>query len=462
MFDRVALNERIANRLARALQERVIVSEGLVSITLPLPEIRLDLLPEIDGEWYFWGRPHEDEYLFGLGCAQAVTTAGPKRFDTLADQFDTVCNRWQRLDPEDSGIEPALFCGFAFDPDDPMRDSWQGFPNAGLFFPELLLQQQGRRCAVSFFTTDASRPQETVERWSARFAELLDALTRIPEPAGSRTALERIVSVSSEPEWLRLVNLAMDEIRRGVLEKVVPSRRIRVRAERRLEPTRLLAALDFLYPNNMLFAARRGEAVFAAATPERLVTRSGSSVTCDAVAGTARRAAIPQQDDEYGRKLLHDPKAQHEHRLVVQSVVAALQPLCETVAELPRPGLMRLRNLQHLWTEITGNCKQEFGLLQLAAHLHPTAAVNGVPTQAAAEWLQHNEASRRGWYTGAAGWLNAKGDGMLAVLLRCALLQGEEAELFAGAGITEGSEPEAELEETELKFGAMLEALENA
>jgi isochorismate synthase len=462
MFDRVALNERIGNRLAQALQECVPVAKGLISITLPLPEVHLDLLPEIDGEWYFWGRPHADEYLFGLGCAQAVTAAGTKRFGTLAEQFDFFRNLWQRADPENCGIEPALFCGFAFDPDDPMPDSWQGFPNAGLFFPELLLQQQGRHCAATFFATDVSRPHETVERWSLRLAELLDALTRIPEPAGSRTTLARIVPASSEPEWLRLVNLAVDEIRRGGLENVVPSRRIRVRAERPLEPARLLAALDFLYPNNMLFAARRGDAVFAAATPERLISRSGSRVICDAIAGTARRAALPQQDDEYGRRLLHDPKAQHEHRLVVQSVVDALQPLCETVSEVPAPDLMRLRNLQHLWTEITGSGKDGVGLLQLAAHLHPTAAVNGVPRQAAAEWLRRNEPPSRGWYTGSAGWMNAKGDGTLAVLLRCALLQGEEAELFAGAGITAGSEPQAELEETELKFGAMLEALENA
>ena len=462
MFDHAVLKERIRQRLLQALPECNSVPGRLVSITLPLPEIRLGALPEIDGEWYFWGRPHADEYLFGSGCARAITADGMKRFDRLAEEFHSICNHWQRLDPENTGIEPALFCGFAFDPDDPMTGSWQGFSNAELFIPELLLQQREHHCAISFFATDVSRTDALLDRWLGRFNELITAISRTSEPAGSRTTLTRIAPASSESEWLGLVNAAIQEIRRGGLEKVVPSRHIRVRAERRLEPARLLATLDFLYPNNMLFAARRGDAVFTAATPERLVTRSGSSITCDAVAGTARRAALPQQDDAYGRQLLHDPKAQHEHRLVVQSVVDALQPLCETVAEVPAPDLMRLRNLQHLWTEITGSGKDSVGLLKLTACLHPTAAVNGVPTQAAAEWLRCNEPSRRGWYTGSAGWMNAKGDGTLAVLLRCALLQEDEAELFAGAGITAGSEPQSELEETELKFGAMLEALENA
>lgn len=73
-----------------------------------------------------------------------------------------------------------------------------------------------------------------------------------------------------------------------------------------------------------------------------------------------------------------------------------------------------------------------------------------------------NEPIDRGWYAGAAGWIEYDGNGKLAVLLRCALLDNNYADLFAGAGITAESDPDAEYAETELKLRVMLEALENA
>jgi isochorismate synthase EntC len=60
------------------------------------------------------------------------------------------------------------------------------------------------------------------------------------------------------------------------------------------------------------------------------------------------------------------------------------------------------------------------------------------------------------------GWLDSEGNGEFAVVLRCALLRGTHAELFAGAGIVPDSDPARELQETEMKFGAMLEALGGA
>jgi isochorismate synthase EntC len=65
----------------------------------------------------------------------------------------------------------------------------------------------------------------------------------------------------------------------------------------------------------------------------------------------------------------------------------------------------------------------------------------------------------RGWYASPIGWFDAAGDGAFAVALRCALVDGRRAWLFAGAGIVEGSDPELEYAETELKHAAMLSVL---
>jgi menaquinone-specific isochorismate synthase len=98
--------------------------------------------------------------------------------------------------------------------------------------------------------------------------------------------------------------------------------------------------------------------------------------------------------------------------------------------------------------------------LEVAARLHPTAAVGGTPTDAAIELIRRLEHMDRGRYAGPVGWMRASGDGEFAIALRCAELSGARARLFAGAGIVAGSLPEAELEETRIKLLAMQSAFE--
>jgi isochorismate synthase EntC len=97
--------------------------------------------------------------------------------------------------------------------------------------------------------------------------------------------------------------------------------------------------------------------------------------------------------------------------------------------------------------------------LELVAALHPTAAVSGTPREVAREALEVLEPIDRGGYAGPIGWMDANGDGEWAIALRCAEVTGSTARLFAGAGIVADSVPEAELDETERKFRALLDAL---
>jgi menaquinone-specific isochorismate synthase len=91
--------------------------------------------------------------------------------------------------------------------------------------------------------------------------------------------------------------------------------------------------------------------------------------------------------------------------------------------------------------------------------LHPTPAVGGAPRREALDWLLAHEGFDRGWYASPVGWLDSTGDGEFAVALRCGLLRGTHATLFAGCGVMGDSEPEAELAESSLKFRPMLAAL---
>nr|MDJ0869801.1 chorismate-binding protein [Myxococcota bacterium] len=144
---------------------------------------------------------------------------------------------------------------------------------------------------------------------------------------------------------------------------------------------------------------------------------------------------------------------------VVRALRAALAPHCRSLAVPEAPRLRRLDGIQHLETPIEGRLAGRRGLLALAGDLHPTPAVGGAPRDAALGWIARAEDLDRGWYAGPVGFLDAEGGGELAVALRAALLRGETARLFAGAGIVEGSQPEAELRETRLKLGALLAPL---
>jgi salicylate biosynthesis isochorismate synthase/menaquinone-specific isochorismate synthase len=129
------------------------------------------------------------------------------------------------------------------------------------------------------------------------------------------------------------------------------------------------------------------------------------------------------------------------------------------VTAAPEPVLVRVANIQHLATPIRAQLAGPATALELAGALHPTPAVGGEPRDAAVRLIPALEGFDRGWYAGTVGWTDSSGDGEFCVSLRCALLRGKLARLYAGGGIVRDSEPAAELAETEVKLGALLPVL---
>ena len=119
-----------------------------------------------------------------------------------------------------------------------------------------------------------------------------------------------------------------------------------------------------------------------------------------------------------------------------------------------------MADYQHLATSVTGVLARDTSALALAASLHPTAAICGTPTETALELIRELERMDRGRYSGPVGWVDARGNGEWGIALRCGEIDGSRARLFAGCGIVAGSQPDAELAETETKFRPMRRALE--
>ncbi len=460
MLRPVHLAESLVHRALEVLDSTADGGAGLISVSVPASGLSLRGLPPLEPPYLFWSCPDKGDLMLGVGLAYQKEAAGPHRLGNLAHAWRGL--PWENLDPDETGGDPMAFLGCAFDPDDPMKGIWAGFPNAGLLVPTVAMRQHGDDTVLTY-TTRADQSRQTIAAEWARFTRrLVDAIGLAVPPAGSRTRLTPVAVTPEAGRWRQLVAHAVETIHSGQLAKVVPARRLRVCAERRLDAPRLALTLGHLYPSCTVFAVHLGGRCLIGATPERLVGIQGTRLTSEAVAGTERRAANDRHDRELGEALLTSAKTRHEHALVADAVREAIAPLCHRFTMRAVPELIKLRNLQHLRTPIGGDLRPGFTLLDVAERLHPTPAVGGAPRADALRWLIRHNPTERGWYTGTLGWMTPSGEGKLAVTLRCALLQDECADLFAGAGIVADSDPQAELEETELKFASILEALENA
>jgi salicylate biosynthesis isochorismate synthase/menaquinone-specific isochorismate synthase len=199
--------------------------------------------------------------------------------------------------------------------------------------------------------------------------------------------------------------------------------------------------------------------VFGAASPELLVRREGQRASTVALAGSIRRSADPAIDDHLGEQLLQSAKDRSENEIVVRRIARALRPWSVWVTTAPEPALVRVANIQHLGTPIRAQLASPLGAIELAGVLHPTPAVGGEPLGVVETLIPALEGLDRGWYAGTVGWSDATGDGEFCVALRCALVRGRLAHLYAGGGIVRDSDPVAELAETEVKLGALLPVL---
>ena len=146
----------------------------------------------------------------------------------------------------------------------------------------------------------------------------------------------------------------------------------------------------------------------------------------------------------------------------VTSVAQALSAHCTDLDVPDAPRLLRLANVQHLATDVTGRLADDVPVLALAASLHPTAAVCGTPTERAAVVIRALEGMDRSRYAGPVGWIDGRGDGELGIALRCGkvdLADRRRIRMFAGCGIVAGSDPASELAESNAKLEPMRYAM---
>ncbi len=457
------LERRLSGALsaARSMGRPVIASsswrpDGAVDPTAMAAASRLASEP-----WFCFEQPDRDGYaVAALGCVRAIEAAGSRRFAEVEE-------RWRRLSAEAVADAPAgppgcglvALGGFAFAPDGGESPTWEGFAPASLVVPEISL---ARRREATWLTINADvAPDDTIEGLLDRVDRRLDALRRRelplldPAPAGQY----RVLSPMPPSHYEEAVARAVEKIRAGEAEKVVLAREVQVQAPIEHSVAAVIGLLREAFPSCYVFAVGRGEATFIAASPELLIRREGQRASTVALAGSTRRSADPAVDDHLGEQLLQSRKDREENAIVARRIARTLRPHAVWVAAAPEPSLVRVSNIQHLGAPIRAQLASAIGAIELAGLLHPTPAVGGEPASVAERLIPALEGLDRGWYAGPVGWTDAAGDGEFCVALRCALLRGEKAHLYAGCGIVRDSDPAAELAESEVKLQALLPVL---
>ena len=374
-------------------------------------------------------------------------------FEAGDDRLLAAARMWRRLcgslassnDAAGNAIAaPIAIGGFAYRPQRDPGGPWSGFPALLLRVPALaLIRKRGRTFAVAA----AARAEDLLE---------LDKPNVLAPPA---RRLE-VTPVRNPLAWTAAVDNAAARLRAGDAAKVVLAREVLARGDGVVAAGTVARALRAAYPSCFIYLVTGSDGTaFVGASPELLVRRSGETAHAEPMAGSVARGATEEEDDRLARRLEASTKDADEHRLVSSFVVEALRPFAKSVAARP-PEVVRFTNIQHLATAVSAVLRSPApSALELAAALHPTPAVGGWPREAAEALIDELEAMERGWYAGGVGWIDARGDGEFAVALRCGLLWEDGARLYAGVGVMPDSDPAHELEETELKFKALLSAL---
>ncbi|MFD7447504.1 isochorismate synthase DhbC [Kitasatospora sp. NPDC059827] len=286
-----------------------------------------------------------------------------------------------------------------------------------------------------------------------------DPLIALPAPRAAQAGW-RIRPVPEPEAYGAGVAAAVERLRGGELSKVVLARTLELTSDRPLDLPAVLQRLARRDPGGYTFAVPAGAgSTLIGASPELLLSRRGTAVLANPLAGSVPRSEDLGEDVRRAAALLESPKDLHEHAVVVDAIRAALAPYCRNLDVPERPTLVRTAAMWHLATTISGELADPaVSALELACALHPTPAVCGTPTDVARRVIGEIEPFERGLYTGMVGWGDESGDGEWVVTIRCAQAQDRTLRVYAGAGVVEQSRPEAELAETSAKFRTFLEA----
>jgi len=409
------------------------------------------------GQRFFWQNREKTFTLVGLGHAYKIENNNGE------DRFDSIEKQWKELTKnivkEEREPQPILFGGFTFDPKNDKKGEWDGFPQSFFSVATYQLVIRNDKVYISIhLITDKENNLEEFEQLRQERDQLIHAAQVRELKTYSKPLMASYHELFKE-DYLQTISNVTSLIKANEAGKVVIARSLEMEFEETVTSPQVLSHVVNEQPESYLFGLEHEDLLFFGASPERLVKVDNGLAFSSCVAGSIKRGKTAEEDKQLGESLLNDAKNLGEHQYVVEMIADTFAKNCIQYKVPKRPQLLKIRDIQHLYTPVEGKLSQEATILQLVKLLHPTPALGGVPRQEALAVIRENETMNRGLYAAPLGWIDAEGNGEFAVAIRSAALKENKAYLYAGGGIVADSEPISEYEETLVKFRPMLRAL---
>jgi len=346
-----------------------------------------------------------------------------------------------------------------------------GLPDAIWLFVDALVAFDHRR-GTAHVSGLGFADTEPIARERAEAAA--DALfARLSRPAAARrsrtspTAGSRAPTAASSRSSLDLAayRKAVDETALQIAAGELYQACLTYRIDRPFsgDPWRLYRELRRRDPAPFAAYLELPEVTIASASPERFLrVDAASRVESRPIKGTAPRGADPEEDARHHAALAASEKDRAENLMIVDLVRNDLGRVCAT-GSVAVPELFAIEPYAavfQLVSTVTGTLRPDCDALDAIAACFPPGSMTGAPKIAAMRWLDRLESVRRGFYSGAIGYLDARGGADLSVVIRTAFVTGGRAYLHAGGGIVSDSDASAEYAESRAKLRSLLDALE--
>ena len=409
---------------------------------------------------FYWENCSKQEAVAAWGVTKRSYTKCDSRFD-MAQKFVRECfEKIVRKGDSNLAIgKPSVFCSFTFFNE--FKQS-QPFKSGTLFLPRFQIVKKNKNCCliVNYPLAKGDKESEIVKQIKQKLNNI--NWERLKELKINNN--DNLSSINrkqyQDPEYFKsVVTSALEAIAVDEFSKIVIAHTTEIESERPFSGIASLNNLRQLHPDCYIFSTGNGEGqYFIGASPERLISVQNRQLVTDALAGSAPRGTNNSEDLHLANLLLKNRKEKREHKAVSDFTIDRLRSIGLKPQQLPLQ-LLKLSNIQHLWTPIYAHLPADIEPLEIVALLHPTPAVAGVPTEIACEKIRNYEQFDRSLYAAPLGWVDYEGNGEFIVGIRSALIDGDRATLYAGAGIVSGSNPHKEYDEVQLKLQSLLKAL---
>ncbi len=422
-------------------------------------ELLISNLQQSSITFFYWQKPDENQTIIAIDSLLQFEEYGEKRTELSQKQIEKWKNDYfSNLNQFDLDCIPLFLGGMKFSPEGYSQNGiWSNYADSDWFIPKNLLVRRDGNYYFIFNGIYQTGSESSITEEFEKNKLILNAL--ISNKSISENEFVEFSNLHDEnerSEWINKVNAALKEISIGDYSKIVLSRRVELSLSGQSNLFGKLKILAEDYPKCYIFAYRKDDSIFFGASPEKLAKIKNGWVEADALAGSTQRGKSEDEDKRLADELLLSKKNLSEQNAVVDFITNSFSGFSDEIVYEEKPIIRKLSNIQHLWTPIKAKLKEGHTIFSILKEIHPTPAICGVPWSGALDFIKSTEGYQRGLYAGIVGWFNFDEEGEFAVSIRSGLLKENKLYAFAGCGIVEGSDPQAEFEETELKLKPIL------